>query len=97
MKIIILIVLVLLLNVSLLDYTSGEYDAELEESILYNEELQQTGQSDKEAIANLVEIFGSKLKNVSLQAPKDVVEGAYKSNTVILYQNHFLQNGLMPL
>ena len=72
MKIIILIVLVLLLEVSLLDYTSGEYDAELEESILYNEDLQQIVQSDKEAIANLVEIFGSRLKNVSLQAPKDM-------------------------
>ncbi|AGL01885.1 hypothetical protein [Desulfoscipio gibsoniae] len=74
-----LFALVLLLSVSLFGYTSGGNEADKKDE-LPQESSQQTGESDKEAVADLVEDFGSKLQKVSLQAPKDIVSKSMQEN-----------------
>lgn len=74
-----LFALVILLSVSLFGCTSGGNEAHKKE-VLPKENPQQTGDSYKEAVADLVEDFGSKLKTVSLQAPKDIVSKSMQEN-----------------
>ena len=80
MKKILLIALILLLSVSLFGCTSGVNGAQPKEEGQNKVEPQQTDKSDEEAVASLVEGFGSKLQLVSLLAPKDIVEKSMKEN-----------------
>lgn len=68
-----LLVLILLLSVSLFGCTNGGNEAQLKKEGQPKEKPQQTYDSDKAAVASLVEDLGSRLQKVSLQAPRDIV------------------------
>ncbi len=72
-----LLVLVLLLSVSLFGCTNESNEAQ---PIKEAEHSQQTDEADKEAVASLVESFGSKLQNLSLQAPQDILNKSIQEN-----------------
>lgn len=80
MKKALLIIFALLLSVSLFDCTSSGNGAPPGKEGQGIEEPQQTEESDKEAVANLVEGFGSKLQAVALQAPEDVLKKSMQEN-----------------
>lgn len=80
MKYPIVFVIVLLLSVSLFGCANWGNQEQLKEEGPPEEELQQTDKSDREAIASLVEDFGGKLRAVSLQAPKDIVNKSIQEN-----------------
>ena len=69
MKKLLLFALILLLSAFMIGCTAaGSQSRENEEK------TQQTDEADKEAAANIVEGFGKKLQEVSLLAPKEVLE-----------------------
>ncbi|MDF2802047.1 MAG: hypothetical protein K0S61_1950 [Anaerocolumna sp.] len=74
MKKIFLLILILLLSISMFGCVK-KGNVELPKDI-----PQQTDESDKSAIASLVEEFGKKLQIVSLQAPKDIVKESIQEN-----------------
>ncbi|MCR4443504.1 MAG: hypothetical protein NUV48_15330 [Peptococcaceae bacterium] len=87
MKKTLLTVLILLLSVSLFfSCTNGLVvqmrgnEAQLKKEEQPQENPQQTYDSDKAAVASLVEDFGSRLQKVSLQAPKDIVNKSMQEN-----------------
>jgi len=74
MKKIFMLLLILLLSISLFGCANVVNGTQLKDEEQNKEVLQQTDQSDKEAVVSLVESFGKKLQMVSLQAPEDIVE-----------------------
>lgn len=80
MKKTLLFALILLLSVSLFGCINGGNEAQPKKEGQRNERPQQTGQTDEEAVASLVEGFGGKLQTVSLQAPKDIVNKSMQEN-----------------
>ena len=75
MKKLLLFALILLLSASMIGCTvAGSQSRENEEK------TQQTDEADKEAVANIVESFGKKLQEVSLLAPKEVLEKSMKES-----------------
>ncbi len=73
-----LVALFLLLSISLLGCINSRNEAPVKD------EPQQTDEADKEAVVSLVESFGSKLQNVSLQAPQDILNNSIQEN----YSDH---------
>ena len=72
MKKVLLIVFVLILSISLFGCT-GTGPVVRPDADSGQQDQQQTGKSDEEEIRKIVESFGSKLQEVSLQAPADLV------------------------
>ena len=74
------LVFILLLSISLFGCTNGGNEAQLKKEGQLKEKPQQTEESDKAAVASLVEDFGSKLQKVSLQAPREIVNKSMQEN-----------------
>ncbi|MDA8227701.1 MAG: hypothetical protein M0T74_08350 [Desulfitobacterium hafniense] len=74
-----LLVFILLLSFSLFGCVNGGIQSPLDKEGQPKEKPQQTD-NDKAAVASLVEKFGSRLKKVSLQAPKDIVKKSMQEN-----------------
>ncbi len=79
MKKLLLLAITLLLSISLLACTNVKNGMEQEE-MQDKETIQQIHDSDEEAVADFVEEFGTKLRMVSLLAPKDVLEKSMKEH-----------------
>lgn len=71
---------ILLLSVSLFGCINGGNGAQPKKEGQPQEKQQQTNVSDKAAVASLVEDFGRNLQNVSLQAPRDIVNKSIEEN-----------------
>ena len=69
MKKLLLFALILLLGASMIGCMVAGSQSQQNE-----EKTQQTDEADKEAVTNIVESFGKKLQEVSLLAPKEVLE-----------------------
>lgn len=80
MKKTLLLVLILLLSFSLFGCTNGGNEAQLKKEGQPKEKPQQNYDSDKAAVAGLIEDFGSRLQKVSLQAPGDIVNNSIQEN-----------------
>lgn len=79
MKKTLVLALILLLSISLFGCTNVGNEPQPKEE-QNKPVLQQTGEMDEKAVANLVEDFGKKLQMVSLLAPKDIVEKSMREN-----------------
>ena len=75
MKKLLLFALILLLSVSMIGCTVAANQSRQNE-----EDTQQTDESDKKAVENIVESFGKKLQEVSLLAPEEVLEKSMKES-----------------
>ena len=73
MKKLLLFALILLLGASMIGCMVAGSQSQQNE-----EKTQQTDEADKEAVTNIVESFGKKLQEVSLLAPKEVLEKSRK-------------------
>ncbi|MTI84339.1 MAG: hypothetical protein FH756_10630 [Firmicutes bacterium] len=71
---------ILLLSGSLFGCTNLGNNTQYNKEKHPQETQQQTDASDKAAVTSLVEDFGSKLKTVSLLAPKDIVNKSFQEN-----------------
>lgn len=90
MKRVQLLILVLLINVFLFGCSSkvgggpqptgGETGVTEQTQQATTEETQQTRKSDEDAVTELVKAFGSKLQEVSLLAPEDILKKSMKEN-----------------
>lgn len=72
--------LILLLSISLFGCAKGEKGDRLTNEEPSKEKQQQIGESDRAAVAGLVEDFGKKIQAVSLQAPEDVLKKSMQEN-----------------
>jgi len=75
MKKLLLFALILLLSASMIGCMVAGSQSQQNE-----EKTQQTDEADKEAVTNIVESFGKKLQEVSLLAPKEVLEKSMKES-----------------
>jgi len=75
MKKLLLFALILLLSALIIGCTVLGNQSQQNE-----EETQQIDEADKKAVANIVESFGKKLQEVSLLAPKEVLEKSMKES-----------------
>lgn len=80
MKKTLLLAFILLLSISLFGCTSRRNEAQPESKGQNIEESGQNDEANEKAVINIVEGFGKKLQEVSLQAPKDVLEKSMKES-----------------
>lgn len=80
MKKILLYILMLLLSLSIFGCGTKENGGQQNQDIQQPEKIQQTDDMKEKAVSSVVEKFGSKLQNVSLMSPKDVLVKSIEEN-----------------
>ncbi|MGE5631877.1 MAG: hypothetical protein ACM3TR_12380 [Caulobacteraceae bacterium] len=90
MKRVLMLALVLILSVSLFGCASVSSEDQQSQGGQNVQTPKQTDEADQEAVKSLVGSFGSKLQNVSLQAPKDAVAKSMQEN-----YSDFVSQGLL--